>query len=57
LSPTAQQIEYREVYLRSSHWRQMRELALKDAYYRCAVCNSSKEFPTTFAKYASRVRT
>lgn len=37
---TDRQREYREVYLRSDHWRRVREFALEDAENRCAVCNS-----------------
>jgi 5-methylcytosine-specific restriction endonuclease McrA len=33
--------EYREVYLRSDHWRQMRAAALDRADNRCQVCNGA----------------
>lgn len=34
--------EYREVYLRSDHWRETRLGALERAEHRCQVCNSAK---------------
>jgi hypothetical protein len=51
VSESEQQRQYREVYLRSDHWRQMRQLALRDAEDRCAVCNSSHQLDVHHRTY------
>jgi 5-methylcytosine-specific restriction endonuclease McrA len=39
---TDRQREYREVYLRSEHWRETRAAALERAEHKCQVCASTK---------------
>ena len=42
---------YREVYLRSDHWRAVRTAALERADYRCAVCNSPEHLDVHHRTY------
>jgi 5-methylcytosine-specific restriction endonuclease McrA len=39
---TDRQREYREVYLRSDHWRETRAAALERAEHKCQVCAATK---------------
>ena len=48
---TGRQREYREVYLQSDHWRRIREIALGDFEYRCAVCYSPKNLDVHHRTY------
>lgn len=48
---TARQIEYREVYLRSDHWQQVRIAALERAEHHCQVCNSAKSLDVHHRTY------
>lgn len=45
------QKRYREVYLKSDHWRRMRRLALEDADHRCAVCNATEHLDVHHRTY------
>ena len=51
MSATPRQIEYREVYLKSAHWRRVREIALGDFEYRCAICYSPKDLDVHHRTY------
>jgi hypothetical protein len=48
---TDRQREYREVYLRSEHWRETRAAALERAEHRCQVCNSAKQLDVHHRTY------
>lgn len=48
---TEAQREYREVYLRSDHWREVRKAALERADHRCQVCNGSKQLDVHHRTY------
>jgi hypothetical protein len=43
--------EYREVYLRSEHWRTVRIGALERAEHRCQVCNTTKQLDVHHRTY------
>jgi hypothetical protein len=48
---TNRQREYREVYLRSGHWQNVRTLALERAEHRCQVCNAAKHLDVHHRTY------
>lgn len=48
---TERQREYREVYLRSEHWRETRAAALERAEHRCQVCNTTKQLDVHHRTY------
>lgn len=49
--PTERQRQYREVYLRSDHWRATRLAALERAGNRCQVCNADKRLDVHHRTY------
>ena len=50
--PTPAQREYRENYLRSTHWQIVRAGALDRADHRCQVCNSKRKLDVHHRTYA-----
>jgi hypothetical protein len=53
---TEAQREYREVYLRSDHWQEVRKAALERAGRRCQVCNGDKQLDVHHRTYERKGR-